>query len=351
MNDGVSTIDDSSVAVSWEDSSVERSVARDDAAPSVVEEEEVDEAVLTSIYEFAGLDQSSSPAWLHDFLAARLLAEEDEPEPVIEPFVEIERLPQSLGGLSGGSAAPLPRCLLAEPRSSPPRRPGVMDRDARVAAARPNVRAFITFDGNGEILSSMPPHLAKAESAACSAVQLIAAVRDQRVRHEQIRQRQVESCVAACGFGSRPVSSSARWIPSKPEHALELLPPEANTAEASGRRPRPRPSRVGFQSPHQTSDEASDPGHQKIDKIDAPRPRSPARMALRARRVAERARAAAEASRFGTERWSEPASAEADARGSAAAAPRFGAPALLLHHNVKHSCKVQAMVQAHPLFR
>ena len=60
MNDGVSTIDDSSVAVSWEDSSVERSVARDDAAPSVVEEEEVDEAVLTSIYEFAGLDQSSS---------------------------------------------------------------------------------------------------------------------------------------------------------------------------------------------------------------------------------------------------------------------------------------------------
>ena len=76
MNDGVSTIDDSSVAVSWEDSSVERSVARDDAAPSVVEEEEVDEAVLTSIYEFAGLDQSSSPAWLHDFLAARLLAEE-----------------------------------------------------------------------------------------------------------------------------------------------------------------------------------------------------------------------------------------------------------------------------------
>ena len=113
MNDGVSTIDDSSVAVSWEDSSVERSVARDDAAPSVVEEEEVDEAVLTSIYEFAGLDQSSSPAWLHDFLAARLLAEEDEPEPVIEPFVEIERLPQSLGGLSGGSAAPLPRCLLA----------------------------------------------------------------------------------------------------------------------------------------------------------------------------------------------------------------------------------------------
>ena len=299
MNDGISTIDDSSVAVSWEESSVERSVARDDA-PSVVEEEEVeDESVLTRIYEFAGLEQSTSPAWLHDFLAARLPAEEDvEPEPVIEPFVEIERLPQSLSGLGAGSTAPLPRCLLAEPRSSPPRRPGVMDRDARVAAARPNVRAFITFDGNGEILSSMPPHLAKAESAACSAVQLIAAVRDQRVRHEQIRQRQVESCVAACGFGSRPVSSSARWIPTKPEHALEILPPEANTAEACGRRPRPRPSRVGFQSPHQTSDEASDPGHQKIDKIDAPRPRSPARTALRARRVAERARAAAEASRL-----------------------------------------------------
>ena len=48
MNDGVSTIDDSSVAVSWEDSSVERSVARR-RRPSVVEEEEVDEAVLTSI--------------------------------------------------------------------------------------------------------------------------------------------------------------------------------------------------------------------------------------------------------------------------------------------------------------
>ena len=168
---------------------------------------------------------------------------------MIEPFVEIGRLPQSLGGLSGGSAAPLPRCLLAEPRSSPPRRPGVMDRDARVRA-RPNVRAFITFDDAARSVE----HAATRESGE-RGVQRGAAHR------RGARSARARADPSAPGRAVRrgvrirePAGFVVRAMdPVKPEHALELLPPEANTAEASGRRPRPRPSRVGFQSPHQTS--------------------------------------------------------------------------------------------------